>query len=75
MGMPLCLFLAVPTVVTPWTVLTPRESMTTFTTSVPNYLSRVLHPRRICGRRCHPWGRSVQLGEHLHVFSAGLAHG
>lgn len=58
-----------------WTVLTPRESMTTFTTGVPNYLSCVLHPRHICGRRCHPCGRSGQLGEHLHMFSAGLARG
>lgn len=61
----------VPSVGTPWRVLTPREPVTTFTTGIPTFPSRVLRPRCICGRTLSSVGGAVQLDEHLQVFSAG----
>ena len=52
-----------------------RGAVTTFTTGVLRFPSRVLRPRRICGQCYHPRGAGglVQLDECLHVVSAGLA--
>ena len=52
-----------------------RGAVTTFTTGVLRFPSRVLRPRCICGQCYHPRGAGglVQMDECLHVVSAGLA--
>ena len=63
--------------VTPLGSAHARGVMTTFTTGVLSFPSRVLRPRRIRGQSVTHGGRGglVQLDECLHVFSAGLARG